>query len=89
MQRWRRVCIPTSPPQDQRLVRNADNGYQRVRYFEKALNELKPEKNTCVSFVREEGEKGSLAKDLRQEDPERVARVTAKIHYGKVVVGEI
>lgn len=57
-----------------------------MRFFEKALNELVPEKNTCVSFVREEGEKGALAKDLRAEDPERVARVTAKVHYGKVVV---
>lgn len=57
-----------------------------MRFFEKALNDVPPEKNTCVSFVREEGDKGSLAKDLRKEDPERVARVTAKIHYGKVVV---
>ena len=57
-----------------------------MRFFDKALNEVKPEKNTCVSFVREEGDKGPLAKDLREEDPERVARVTAKVHYGKVVV---
>ena len=57
-----------------------------MRFFEKALNEVVPEKNTCVSYFREEGEKGSLAKDLRKEDPERVARVTAKVHYGKVVV---
>lgn len=57
-----------------------------MRFFQKALNEVKADKNTCVSFVREEGDKGPLAKDLRQEDPERVARVTAKVHYGKVVV---
>ena len=44
------------------------------------------EKNTCVSFVREEGDKGPLAKDLREEDPVRVARMTARVHYGKVVV---
>ena len=67
----------------------ADNGFKRVRFFDKALNEVKPEKNTCVSFVREEGDKGSLAKDLREEDPERVARVTARVHYGKVVVRPI
>ena len=60
-----------------------------MRFFEKALNEVVPEKDTCVSFVQEEGEKGLLAKDLREENPERVARVTAKVHYGKVVVGLI
>ena len=64
----------------------ADNHFKSVRFFDKALNEVKPNKNTCVSFVREEGDKGPLAKDLREEDPERVARVTAKVHYGKVVV---
>ena len=63
-----------------------DHGFKRVRFFDKALNEVKPDKNTCVSFIREEGDKGSLAKDLRKEDPERVARVTARVHYGKVVV---
>ena len=57
-----------------------------MRFFEKALNEVSPVKNTCVSFVLEDGDKGALAKDLRTEDPERVARVTAKVHYGKVVV---
>ena len=67
----------------------ADNGIERVRFFDKALNEVKPKKNTCVSFVREEGDKGPLAKDLRVEDPERVARVTARTHYGKVVVRPI
>lgn len=58
-----------------------------MRFFDKALNDVVPEKNTCVSFVREEGDKGPLAKDLRKEDPDRVARVTARVHYGKVVVG--
>ena len=63
-----------------------DTGFKRVRFFDKALNEVKPKKNICVSFIREEGEKGPLAKDLREEDPDRVARVTAIVHYGKVVV---
>ena len=40
----------------------------------------------CVSFVLEETEKGLTAKDLREEDPERVARLSAKVHYGKVKV---
>ena len=57
-----------------------------MRFFEKALSGLKPIKNTCVSYDREEGEKGALAKDLREEDPDRVARVTARLHYGQVVV---
>lgn len=60
---------------------------KRARFFDKALNEVKPEKNTCVSYVLEEGDKGPLAKDLREEDPDRVARVTARVHYGQVVVG--
>lgn len=59
---------------------------EEVRFFEKALNGLKPVKSTCVSYDREEGEKGALAKDLREEDPDRVARVTARLHYGKVVL---
>ena len=41
----------------------------------------------CVSSVCEGTEKGPAAKDVRQEDPARVARVTAKKHYGKVEVG--
>ncbi|KAL9132630.1 MAG: hypothetical protein Q9175_006194 [Cornicularia normoerica] len=64
----------------------ANDRHERVRFFERALNEVKPEKNACVSYVREEGDKGALAKDLRKEDPERVALVTAKVHYGKVVI---
>lgn len=58
-----------------------------MRFFEKALNGLVPEKNMCVSFVLEEGEKGALAKDLREEAIERVKRVTAEVHYGTVEVG--
>ena len=37
----------------------------------------------------EEGEKGPIAKDIRLEDPARVARVTAKVHYGKVEVDSL
>ena len=40
----------------------------------------------CISFVYEDGDKGPSAKDIRKEDPERVARVTAKKMYGKVEV---
>ena len=58
-----------------------------MRFFDKALNEVKPEKYTCVSFVLEKGDKGPLAKDLRKEDQNRVTRVTARVHYGQVVVG--
>ena len=54
--------------------------------FEKETNGLTLEKDMCVSFKHEEGAKGPLAKDIRQEDPARVARVTAKVHYGKVEV---
>jgi len=43
-------------------------------------------KDMCVSFKQEEGTKGPLAKDVRQEDPARVARITAKVHFGKVEV---
>ena len=39
-----------------------------------------------MSFVFQEGEKGPDAKDLRKEDPDRVARVTAVRRYGEVVV---
>ena len=45
-----------------------------------------PEKQMCVSFIFEEGEKGPTAKDVRAEDPDRVARVTAQVHYGTVAV---
>lgn len=55
--------------------------------FEKQCNGLAPlEKDACVSFVKEDGEKGPIAKDIRLEDPVRVARVTAKIRYGRVEV---
>ena len=40
----------------------------------------------CISFIYEDGDKGPSAKDIRKEDPERVARVTAKKIYGKVEV---
>ena len=43
----------------------------------------------CVSFKQEEGAKGPMAKDVRLEDPERVARVTAKVRYGTVEVKEV
>ena len=52
----------------------------------KQCNGLTLEKDMCVSFVCEDVGKGPAAKDLRQEDPARVARVTAKVHYGKVMV---
>ena len=58
-----------------------------MRFLSSALNDVVPEKNTCVSFVQAKDAKGPLARDLRAEDPDRVARVTAKICYGKVVVG--
>ncbi len=44
-------------------------------------------KGMCVSFVCEDIGKGPAAKDVREEDPARVARVTAKVHYGEVEVG--
>ena len=63
------------------------NGGDNARFFDKACKNMTPGKGMCVSFVLEETEKGPTAKDLREEDPERVARVTAKVHYGKVKVG--
>ena len=36
----------------------------------------------AFSYDLEEGEKGALAKDLREKDPDRVARVTARLRYG-------
>ena len=62
-------------------------GGDNARFFDKACKNITPGKGMCVSFVLEETEKGPTAKDLREEDPERVARVTAKVHYGKVKVG--
>ena len=58
-----------------------------MRFFDNALNGVKPKINTRVSFIVEVGDKGPLAKDIREEDPAHVARVTAEVHYGKVVVG--
>ena len=60
--------------------------HDRAIVFAKELNGLTLEKNMCVSFKQEEGAKGPLAKDIRQEDPDRVARITAKVHYGIVEV---
>lgn len=53
----------------------------------KQCNGLTLVKDMCVSFVCEDSDKGPAAKDLRQEDPARVARVTAKVLYGKIEVG--
>ena len=67
------------------IVRKA--GGDDAHVHEKQCNGLKMEKDMCVSFVCEDSDKGPAAKDLRQEDPARVARVTAQVHYGKVEVG--
>jgi len=58
----------------------------RAIVFAKEANGLTLLKDMCVSFKQEEGTKGPLAKDVRQEDPARVARITAKVHFGKVEV---
>lgn len=58
----------------------------RAIVFDKETNGIALQKGMDVSFKFEEGAKGPLAKDLRLEDPARVARVTAKVHYGKVEV---
>ena len=63
------------------------NGGDNARFFDKACKNLTPAKGLCVSFVLEESEKGLTAKELREENPERVARLTAKVHYGIVKVG--
>ena len=60
--------------------------HHSARFFEKQCGGMVIEKDMCVSFVLEESDKGPSAKDVREEDPERVARVTAKVHYGKVLV---
>ncbi|CAD6586950.1 MAG: hypothetical protein ASARMPRED_002886 [Alectoria sarmentosa] len=59
-------------------------GGDDAHVHEKQCNGLALEKDMCVSFVCEDSGKGPAAKDLRQEDPARVARVTAKMYYGKV-----
>ena len=61
-------------------------GGDDAHVHEKQCNGLTLEKDMCVSFVCEDSGKGPAAKDLREEDPARVARVTAKVHYGKVEV---
>ena len=63
------------------------NGGDDAHVYEKQCNGLALEKDMCVSFVCEDMGKGPAAKDLRRENPERVARVTAEVHYGKVEVG--
>lgn len=63
------------------------SGGDDAHVHEKQCNGLKLEKDMSVSFVCEDSDKGPAAKDLRLEDPARVARVTAKVHYGKVEVG--
>ena len=62
-------------------------GGDDAHVHEKQCNGLALEKDMYVSFVYEDSGKGPAAKDLRLEDPARVARVTAKVHYGKVEVG--
>ena len=64
----------------------ADTERCSARFFEKQCNGMVPIKDMCVSFILEEGEKGPSAKDVREEDPQRIAGLTAKVHYGKVVV---
>ena len=67
------------------IIRKA--GGDNARFFDKACTAgLVPRKGLCVSFVLEETEKGPSAKDLREEDPERVRRVTAKVYHGRVEV---
>ena len=53
--------------------------HDETRFFSKQLNGSKPEKGLCVSFVFEDTDKGATAKDLRQENPDRLARVTARV----------
>ena len=67
------------------IIRKA--GGDNARFFDKACTAgLIPEKGLCVSFVLEQTDKGPSAKDLREEDPERVRRVTAEVYYGRVDV---
>jgi len=66
------------------LVRRSNTGSNSAIAFDKQCNGLTLTKDMTVSFVFEEGPKGPLAKDIREEDPVRVARVSAKRHYGKV-----
>ena len=52
--------------------------------LKKQCNDMIIERDLCVYFVLEEFNKGPSAKDVREEDTERVARVKAKVYYGKV-----
>ena len=63
------------------------NGGDDAHVHAKQCNGLTLVKDMCVSFVYEDGDKGPAAKDVREEDPARVARVTAKVLYGKIEVG--
>ena len=63
------------------------NGGDDAHVYAKQCNGLTLFKDMCVSFVYEDGDKGPAAKDVREEDPARVARVTAKVLYGKIEVG--
>lgn len=68
-------------------IRHADCGTAyRAHVHARACSEFTPSKGACVSFVFEENDKGPTAKDVREEDPERVARVTAVRRYGTVDV---
>ena len=63
------------------------NGGDDAHVHAKQCNGLTLVKDMCVSFVYEDSDKGPAAKDVREEDPARVARVTAKVLYGKIEVG--
>ena len=63
------------------------NGGDDAHVHAKQCNGLTLVKDMCVSFVYEDSDRGPAAKDLREEDPARVERVTAKVHYGKIEVG--
>ncbi len=58
----------------------------RAHVHARACNGLTLHKDMCVSFIFEENDRGPTAKDVREEDPERVARVTAVRKYGLVDV---
>lgn len=68
-------------------IRHADHETAyRAHVHARACTEFTPTKGACVSFVFEENDKGPTAKDVREEDPERIARVTAVRRYGTVDV---
>ena len=70
------------------IIRKA--GGDNARFFDKACTAgLIPQKGLCVSFLLEQTDKGPSAKDLREEDPERVRRATAEVYYGQVDVSPV